>query len=1512
MTKVLGLDLGTNSIGWAVVEKDEQKIWDAGVRIFPEGVEAKTIGQGDKEKSQNATRREKRQMRRQFYRKRLRKIKLLETLIEQGMCPLEMSELKKWKNWDKQEKTEGRKFPTSVEFSEWIQMNPYELRDRAIVEKLTLHELGRVFYHLIQRRGFLSSRKGEEDPKTLFEKGKPDENILPVNATKNSIKDKTLGAYLYTLQPKEKQPYQTIIDEGGNEVRVRGRYTTRDMYIAEFEKIWQVQSRFHDLNIREVRSKRIREVKGNLNKVRTQRMLTYLKDKYGEANIETASKDNRHKLISYENLPLKIFLGGEIEEIGENGETKLKFSSNESVLFWQRPLRSQKGLLSNCRFEDNVPVITKSGDYKRNNEGKIQTRSKKPCPLSHPEFELFRSYQFINNIRYGKNTPLTPEQKLIVLNMLNGKDGKFDFATIPKKLKLTYEKFNYDDGFKVLGNSTIKLLRSLFDTKIWDENYEEIWHCFYFYEDNDKLVEKLQKDYAYSKDKELIKKIKLKEGYGNVSLKAIRNILPYLEKGIQYDKAVVLGGVKNAFGKRWDCFKSFHQQIENDVLSILREKNKEGEAIQKVKEYLASPMNDFGFTKDDAYFSYLYHHSMEIEKKDTLESVLPEVENLRNPIVQQGLNEMRRLVNALLQKYRKQYGEDFYFDQIHVEMGRDLRSSKEQRREMTFRIRENEEKNQMARERLAEYGLQPSRQNVQKYLMFHEIEQKVGKATCPYTGKTISVNDLLGSDNAIQIEHIVPFSVSLDDSFGNKTLCEANFNRMKGEKTPYEFHTENPDAKLWGAKSWEDIEVRAFRLLPFHKARRFTSKKKMETSDFIERQLNDSRYIAKKSAELLSQICKDVRVLPGQLTAELRHLWGLNNILQPVQKLSSLPFDVDYGSAVPYYLVLDEKGEVVNLQRKRNAKPKTQTNEILVSGLISKKKFESKNVQISIDEVELSDGKYWARVNVEDEIKLIPKFIARPKSDEESIVFRGKIEKGYYKHDTAGNIKTNEADGDYWAKLNVTDKKFEEPQKDKQPKVSKNQILLFGSVQNGLFKCYIYQCKTNLSDGKYWILLSVDKDNVEFIRAENPKPEFSSDQLLITATIDDSGELVADIDKDFIRNTDKPAGKYYAVLNIQSLPGEFHAMENGEPSFAKGERIVEGDVWVDKYTGEIKFDPKKNREDHRHHAIDAITVALTERGNLQRLSTYNAQRKEKMRGKLDSTEHYPEPWDHFSKQVQEIVNGIFISHKKEKNTLTKNRKGFSVRGQLHKENVFGKPKNRPDSEKVFHRRTKITELKNNKHVVKVVDVTIRKLIETHLRDNCNVNVSNPKGYTIPPDAFVKEGEWRLFLPNKHGEKVPIKKIRIRESIGNAVQLKSDINQYVNPRNNHHVVIYKDAEGSIREDVVTFWTVVERRLQGLPVYSMPKDAVELITTLEINDMFLLGLSDEEYEDNKHNKQFLSKYLYRVQKLSSMFYTFRYHLASSLINKEEELYIQSFGAWQKMNPIKFTTNELGEVL
>lgn len=243
MAKILGLDLGTNSIGWAIVDDVDNKIVDSGVRIFPEGVVAKTIGTGDKEESKNASRRNSRQQRRGFYRKRLRKIKLLRTLISLNMCPLKNEELDIWSKWDKQKKKEGRMapeihLPENHSYCLWLKQNPYLLRDKSLNEDLTLKEFGRILYHLIQRRGFLSNRKGKDDGKIY--KGK--DGVKGIEDTQKELQNSTLGKYLFNILPKEGEPFKVIQDENGNELRVRSRYTLRDMYVAEFEAIWNRQA----------------------------------------------------------------------------------------------------------------------------------------------------------------------------------------------------------------------------------------------------------------------------------------------------------------------------------------------------------------------------------------------------------------------------------------------------------------------------------------------------------------------------------------------------------------------------------------------------------------------------------------------------------------------------------------------------------------------------------------------------------------------------------------------------------------------------------------------------------------------------------------------------------------------------------------------------------------------------------------------------------------------------------------------------------------------------------------------------------------------------------------------------------------------------------------------------------------------------------------------------------------------------------------------------------------------
>lgn len=121
MTKILGLDLGTNSIGWALIDDTQNKILGIGTRIFPMGVE--NLGDGDGEISKNASRTGARGVRRQFFRRKLRKKILLKALAENQMCPMVDKDFEDWKK--------TKEFPSET-LANWFALNPYELRQKAL------------------------------------------------------------------------------------------------------------------------------------------------------------------------------------------------------------------------------------------------------------------------------------------------------------------------------------------------------------------------------------------------------------------------------------------------------------------------------------------------------------------------------------------------------------------------------------------------------------------------------------------------------------------------------------------------------------------------------------------------------------------------------------------------------------------------------------------------------------------------------------------------------------------------------------------------------------------------------------------------------------------------------------------------------------------------------------------------------------------------------------------------------------------------------------------------------------------------------------------------------------------------------------------------------------------------------------------------------------------------------------------------------------------------------------
>ncbi|MEM6504031.1 MAG: type II CRISPR RNA-guided endonuclease Cas9 [Planctomycetota bacterium] len=241
---------------------------------------------------------------------------------------------------------------------------------------------------------------------------------------------------------------------------------------------------------------------------------------------------------------------------------------------------------------------------------------------------------------------------------------------------------------------------------------------------------------------------------------------------------------------------------------------------------------------------------------------------INNPAVLRGLTETRKVVNAIIRRYGKPSA-------VRLEIARDLKNSRKRRAEMSSQNQERRTQREQAAERLAsEYGVaQPRREDIEKVLLLWECQ-----STCPYTGKHIEPSDLFGSNPSYQVEHIWPLSVSMDDSFTNKTLCHVDENARKGGRAPIDCY----DADRLGQIKARVAEFNADHRTKAAKLRRFTEP---VPADFAQRHLNDTRYLAREAKRYLESLYSQdddgqrVFVVTGGLTALLRGLWGLNRLV---------------------------------------------------------------------------------------------------------------------------------------------------------------------------------------------------------------------------------------------------------------------------------------------------------------------------------------------------------------------------------------------------------------------------------------------------------------------------------------------------------------------------------------------------------------------------------------------------------------------------------------------------------
>ncbi|CUH53721.1 type II CRISPR RNA-guided endonuclease Cas9 [Shimia marina] len=240
---------------------------------------------------------------------------------------------------------------------------------------------------------------------------------------------------------------------------------------------------------------------------------------------------------------------------------------------------------------------------------------------------------------------------------------------------------------------------------------------------------------------------------------------------------------------------------------------------------------------------------------------------ITNPTVHIGLNQLRRLVNKIIEVHGKP-------DQIVVELARELKQSEPQKKDAMKRLRNTTADAIRRSEQLEQLGQPNTGHNRMLLRLWEDLGPAIGPRCCPYTGKTISVTMVF--DGSCDVDHILPFSRTLDDSFANRTLCLKEANREKSDRTPWE---------AWGGTDqWDDIAAN-LKNLPEKKRKRF-GPDAMEwfegENDFLDRALVDTQYLAKISRMYLDTLFTKgghVWVVPGRMTEMLRRHWGLNALL---------------------------------------------------------------------------------------------------------------------------------------------------------------------------------------------------------------------------------------------------------------------------------------------------------------------------------------------------------------------------------------------------------------------------------------------------------------------------------------------------------------------------------------------------------------------------------------------------------------------------------------------------------
>lgn len=1023
--RILGLDLGTNSIGWALIEQNfeskEGKILGLGSRIIPMSQDVLGKFDAGQSISQTAERTRYRSVRKLYQRDNLRRERLHRVLNILGFLPKHYADaidfdekLGQFKENQEPKLSYFKNLEGEFEFifkesfeemvSDFRKHQPqlfyikpngketkipcdwtiYYLRKKALAEKITSQELAWIILNFNQKRGYYQLRgeeeQVEENKSVKFyalkvvkveedEKAKNGDSWYNVHLENGWIYRRTSKAFLDWEGKIREFIVTENLDENGKVKIKKDGQEDRSFKAVNSEEDWIAIKKSTENKI-EFSGKTVGTfiydtlLKEPNQKIRGKLIRTIERKFYKEELKEILKKQIELQPELFSNEMYQTC----IHELYPNNEAHRRSIASrdfvylfvDDIIFYQRPLKSKKSLISKCSLEQMKFFVNENGVKKEKTEG-VRCIAK-----TNPIYQEFRLLQWFHNLKiYRKDSKEdinitdellpTTEDREVFFEWLNDKASasqkeilkyppfgleekvrKILVQTTEAKLKKAdieagleeYFRWNYvPDKVYPLNETRAELLKFLKKTNISSDFLNKemeyaLWHLLYSVEDKEEIKKGLKKFATknnLSEDfVEVFEKFpRLEKNYGSFSEKAIKKLLSLMR-----------------FGKFWN-FENIDENTRIKIDKILT-----GEVDENINNRVREKLLDFSQNNDFqdlplwlvSYVVYNKHSEASeiVQWKKPEEIKLLKQHSLRNPIVEQVINETLQTVRKIWNHYGE--GKENFFDEIHIELGREMKNPADKRKKMSEKISENENTNirikmllkellndsvedvrpysPMQQEilKIYEEGVynseqdektlddiskirkknQPTSADIKRYKLWLEQGYK-----SPYTGEMIPLSKLFTSD--YQIEHIIPQSRYFDDSLSNKIICESVVNELKDNRLAFEFIKKNGGQKveLGTGKSVEILKQSEYEdLVQKHFAKNPSKRKKLLMEDipedFIQRQLNDSRYISKMVNLLLSNIvredgeeesrAKKVIVSSGGITSRLKQDWGLNDV----------------------------------------------------------------------------------------------------------------------------------------------------------------------------------------------------------------------------------------------------------------------------------------------------------------------------------------------------------------------------------------------------------------------------------------------------------------------------------------------------------------------------------------------------------------------------------------------------------------------------------------------------------